>query len=1015
MNGISDSVRIDIDVAACEQCGLTSRIGRGLCLNCLMQHGFSGIESKTSLAAVLDEIDVKDADWRIGNYQILEEIGRGGMGVIYRARQRHSRRIVALKRILSYQADSRETLARFRREAEAAASLDHPNILPIYEVSECEEGLPFFSMKFAAGGSLLDAAPSLHKEPRRCVALMAKVAHAVYYAHTHGVLHRDLKPGNILLDACGEPLVSDFGLAKWLDTATDLTRTLTIFGTPGYIAPEQAKRSASKLTPAADVYSLGAILFDLFTGRPPFLGEHALAVIQQAAEKPAPKLRSLAPRRGRDLETICAKCLEREPRARYQSAAALADDLERWLEGKPIKARWALPPARAWRWSRRNPKLVTTAAACLFLGAASIWLLHQPGIARRISTAVKAVLSPQQVAEQSKLRQALMDYPDADVEVQYSHLGWERASQASLQERLYSGLAVRVTLDQKSLRDKLPKFALEVKRDRDAPLYEQASAAYLSKDYAESERLSLKAADEAQKVRTGRTTDIINALNLAAWSACKSSDCDRAIDHLREAENLTDKQRDPKKWADVQCTIGNVLLGLFRTPEAEKTFRDVIKVRTHACGPEDRQTLFARRRRAFALLELQKYAEAEADYRDLLKIDEKLFGAEHPETLRSRWDLAEAISGDYAGKLEEALLQFRELLKLREKVLGPEHPDTLRTRGALSNSLANLGLYTEAIAEKRKLLALQRKALGPEDNGTILSVVNLGIELAETGQFGEAEAMLRDAVRVREKTLGPTHHSTIDSRQELAKVLTLEGRYIEAEQEARNIIRIKDTTVGVERAGWTRDLLGMILDKQGRHEEAEVQIREALRMNEKSYGVEHSVTLASRGNLARNLWYQGKNVEAEAILRQSIALNEKVLGSATYARSNNNISRLDNEITPLSSRTLLANTLRDQQKDAEAEAEYKQAMQFEENALGPEQRDTLNACYNYAYQLAQQGRRDEAKALTERAVKGATKVLGTDDPNTREYVKFLEILKNGQPITIPYMKFHETFAFGKQT
>src|SRR5205807_9112144 len=195
---------------------------------------------------------------------------------------------------------------------------------------------PFFSMKYAAGGSLQKAGPALHSEPRQSMHLMTKVAHAVQYAHEHGVLHRDLKPGNILLDSRGEPFVTDFGLAKWLDTSTDLTRTLTIFGTPGYIAPEQAKGPAAKLTPAADVYSLGAVLFDLFTERPPFLGEHALAVIQQASEKPAPKLRSLTPARDHDLETICARCLERDPKARYQSAAGLAEDLERWLEGWPI-------------------------------------------------------------------------------------------------------------------------------------------------------------------------------------------------------------------------------------------------------------------------------------------------------------------------------------------------------------------------------------------------------------------------------------------------------------------------------------------------------------------------------------------------------------------------------------------------------------------------------------------------------------------------------------------------------
>jgi eukaryotic-like serine/threonine-protein kinase len=377
----SDPVDLQKEPASCPACGSASRVGRSLCLSCMLSAGVGANGHNGDLSAeasakaetlddLLGELDVCDADWRIGNYQILEEIGRGGMGVIYRARQRHSRRIVALKRILSYHADSQETLARFRREAQAAASLDHPNILPIYEVSECDDGLPFFSMKFAGGGSLLEAAPALRSEPRRAVALMAKVARAVQHAHGQGILHRDLKPGNILLDGRGEPLVSDFGLAKWLDSSSHLTRTLTIFGTPGYIAPEQVNGSSGKLGPAADVYSLGAILFDLLSGRPPFLGEHALKVIQQASEKPAPKLRTLMPSLDRDLETICAKCLEREPSARYRSAGALAEDLERWLEGRHIIARPVSPPARAWRWTRRNPVVAGMAALLLVLGSA---------------------------------------------------------------------------------------------------------------------------------------------------------------------------------------------------------------------------------------------------------------------------------------------------------------------------------------------------------------------------------------------------------------------------------------------------------------------------------------------------------------------------------------------------------------------------------------------------------------------------------------------------------------------
>lgn len=373
--GLAESfARVTDRTEKCPRCGSGSWVRKDLCMSCLLHTGLADDDGNEieSLDTLLVEVQMPDTDWRLGNYLMLEEIGRGGMGVIYRARQKHSQRIVAVKRVLNYHADSQETLVRFQREAEAAASLDHPNILPIYEVG-VNDGLPFFSMKFASGGSLLQFARAIRSEPRKCVALVAKVARAVAYAHRQGILHRDLKPGNILLDSRGEPLVSDFGLAKWLDATSDLTRTLTIFGTPGYIAPEQTRGRQEGLALAADVYSLGAILFDLLAGRPPFLGDHALAVIKQADEETAPTLRSLAPKLDRDLETICAQCLERDPNARYQSADDLARDLELWLEGRPIVARPISWPTRLWRWSRRNPKLAGSAVACLVFASAALW------------------------------------------------------------------------------------------------------------------------------------------------------------------------------------------------------------------------------------------------------------------------------------------------------------------------------------------------------------------------------------------------------------------------------------------------------------------------------------------------------------------------------------------------------------------------------------------------------------------------------------------------------------------
>ena len=355
------------------RCGSLARVASGMCVSCLLRSALEPADSNSEdFDALLASIDIPDRDWQLGPYRILEEIARGGMGVIYRARHAPSRRIVALKRVLNYHSDSRETLARFQREATAAASLDHPNILPIYDVGATEDGLPFFSMKFASGGSLLDARKAFRDSPRRAIQLMATVARAVEYAHSRGILHRDLKPGNILLDARGEPMVSDFGLAKWLDTKSELTRTLTVFGTPGYIAPEQAANPTADLTPATDVYSLGAILFELLAGRPPFLGEHAVAVIRQAADNDAPKLRSICPNASRDLETVCARCLERDPNLRYQSAAALAEELDRWLQGWPIKARPISRPAHLYRWARRNPVVACSLAVCLLFGGAIV-------------------------------------------------------------------------------------------------------------------------------------------------------------------------------------------------------------------------------------------------------------------------------------------------------------------------------------------------------------------------------------------------------------------------------------------------------------------------------------------------------------------------------------------------------------------------------------------------------------------------------------------------------------------
>lgn len=316
------------------------------------------------LNTVLEAESTAASGDRIEDYDLLEEVARGGMGVVYRARQRAPSRIVALKMILPVHLGSSGAVHRFRAEAEAAASLDHEAILPIYAVGE-HEGAPFYSMKFAQGGTLATRIGAYREKPREAAALLARLTRAVSCAHEHGILHRDLKPGNVLFDSADRPYVSDFGLAKWLQRECDLTQTLAILGTPYYMAPEQAKDS-SGVTAAADIYSLGAILFHLLAGHPPVDGDTPLEVLHRAAEQRPSLTDHRVPR---DLATICLKCLEKEPAARYPSAVALADDLEAFGADRPIRARPISLTNRAWRRMRRNPVTagVTAFATVLLL------------------------------------------------------------------------------------------------------------------------------------------------------------------------------------------------------------------------------------------------------------------------------------------------------------------------------------------------------------------------------------------------------------------------------------------------------------------------------------------------------------------------------------------------------------------------------------------------------------------------------------------------------------------------
>jgi serine/threonine protein kinase/tetratricopeptide (TPR) repeat protein len=389
LTGVGASAQNEHD-RVCGKCGskLPADAPQGVCPACLLQAGLSSVvdESVAEVAQPLRNEGGRPVDTKrgarparmlgdFGDYELLEEIGRGGQGVVYRAHQKSLNRTVALKVIGLGPWTTEAHLKRFRREAEAAAKLQHPSIVPIHEVGD-QDGRCYFSMNFIEGGQLDEVVRRTPISIRQAAELIAKVALTVQYAHGHGILHRDIKPGNILLDAKGAPHLTDFGLARLVEAESTITRTLEVMGTPSYMAPEQAAGEHTKVSSATDVYGLGAVLYQLLTGHPPFAGGTSYETIRLLRDTEPRQPRLWNPKIDRELSTICLKCLEKDPKRRYSSALALAEDLEHWLRHEPIQAKPSGFFTHSRKWVRRNPStavLVTVLVAFAIGSGVMVW------------------------------------------------------------------------------------------------------------------------------------------------------------------------------------------------------------------------------------------------------------------------------------------------------------------------------------------------------------------------------------------------------------------------------------------------------------------------------------------------------------------------------------------------------------------------------------------------------------------------------------------------------------------
>jgi serine/threonine-protein kinase len=713
----------------------------------------------------------------VGDYEIQEELGRGGMGVVYRARQVRLNRPVALKMILAGRLAAAADVQRFRAEAEAVANLDHPHIVPIYEVGEYE-GQHYFSMKLIDGSSLAARAPQLARAPRQAAALLARVARAVHYAHQRGILHRDLKPANVLLDREGQPYVTDFGLAKRLGGDRALTCSGAIVGTPGYMAPEQASGPRHAVTTAADVYSLGAILYELLTGRPPFRADTPLATLLRVLDREPERPRSLCPRVDRDLETVCLKCLAKEPPRRYASALELADDLERYLQGRPVAARPAGPAGQAWRWCRRNR------AAAGLLALAALSLLAGTGLASWF--AVRADDRAREERVQRDKARARLRLARQAVDRFFTQVGESPEMRAEGVEPVrtklleaaseFYGQLVREDGDDPGVRDECG-----LAFDRLGTLY-KLTGHYDKAEGAYREALGiLRPLAEAHPGEPRYQEHLAHSqlgLGIVFQTTGRSGEAERAFREARALfGSLTAARPDEPRYqtwlASSLNNLGRVLAATGRPAAAEQSHRESLALRRRLveAHPENQDYradlvrshlnlgglyLATRRSRPAA----QAYREAASVGQDLVKAYPK-----EPECLEllahARSNLGAAYRGaGQHGPAQEASREGRALWR----ALADRHPGVPRYREGLANNALTLGRSYRATgrageAEKacREAQAVCRRLLadgpaGPRYRRLLAAAhLELGHVYRQGGRLGPAEVEYRAALAAAEQ------------------------------------------------------------------------------------------------------------------------------------------------------------------------------------------------------------------------------------------------------------------------
>ncbi len=762
----------------------------------------------------------------IGRYRIMRLVGEGGMGSVYEAEQEQPRRIVALK-VIRRGLVSPDVSWRFSRESQALARLQHPGIAQVYEAGADDRGgglQPFFAMEFIRGQPLVAYADKHNLNTRQRLELMVKVCEAVHHAHQRGLIHRDLKPGNILVDETGQPKILDFGVARVTDSdvqATQRTDIGQLIGTLAYMSPEQVLADPLALDTRSDVYALGVILYQLLAGRLPYTispkVHEAARAIQE--DDPAPLSSINRSYRG-DVETIVAKALEKDKERRYASAADLASDMRRFLADEPIIARPSSAIYQLNKFARRHKALV--------IGVAAVFAVLVAGILASTQQALRARRAEAVALNETATTRAVSDFLENDILAQAGS-----SKQAGPAVSPDPDLKVRTALDRAAARI-TGKFTRQP--DVEAAIQDTVGQTY--KD--------LGLYPEAR-------THLDRALSL--------------YQRLLGADN--------RKTLNTMRSLGANAQLQAKYREAETLLTQALQGERRAFGPNDSDTLECMNLLAATYNFQGKYPQAEALENQTLEIKRRVLGPEHPDTLLSMTNLVNTYVRE--GKYPQAEALGKQAFEIKRRVIGAESPATLNSMNSLAVIYQQQGKYAQAEALNSQTLKIKRHALGQEHPDTLTSMNNLANVYYIEGKYAQAEALYNQTIEIKRRTLGPEHPDTLATMNNLADAEYQQGRYAQAEALFTQVVDTSRRVVGSENQytlSFLSDMAGMY-QREGDYEKAQTVAAETLAGQRHTMGSDNPSTIDAAADLALAYQSQGKFSESEPLAREAVQFDRK--------------------------------------------------------------------------------------------------------------------------------------------